>query len=313
MDHSKLASAILTLTMALASPALAGPTTAEKCEAAKNKEAGKYAFCRQKAEQKAIKKAEAPDYSKCDTKLLDKWTKAEQKAIDKGEPCIDSISGPDIQSFVTTHSDAVAAALGGGALPACGDGDIDPGEDCDLGTLNGETCDSATASASPYGTLACSAGCSFDTSGCTSTRFIDNGDGTVTDNQSGLMWEQKVAGSGCPNCVSDTFTWDEAMSIFLGDLNQTSSAGTCDSGFAGYCDWRLPTEPELASLLDCSGGPPCIDPIFGPTQGTAYHTGSLDQTSPSTENWKVDFFTGNTITGARLGCCTGARAVRDPN
>ncbi len=52
---------------------------AAKCEAAKNKEAGKYAFCRQSAEAKAIKKGEAPDYSKCDAKFSDKWGKADAK------------------------------------------------------------------------------------------------------------------------------------------------------------------------------------------------------------------------------------------
>ena len=41
----------------------------DKCEADKNKIAGKYAFCRQNAEAKAIKKGEAADYSKCDSKL----------------------------------------------------------------------------------------------------------------------------------------------------------------------------------------------------------------------------------------------------
>ncbi len=51
-----------------------------KCNAAKVKEAGKYSFCRLKAESKAIKKAEAPDFSKCDSKYGEKWQKAEDKA-----------------------------------------------------------------------------------------------------------------------------------------------------------------------------------------------------------------------------------------
>ncbi len=51
-----------------------------KCNADKVKEAGKYSFCRLKAESKAIKKGEAPDYTKCDSKYSDKWQKAESKA-----------------------------------------------------------------------------------------------------------------------------------------------------------------------------------------------------------------------------------------
>src|SRR5215475_10798875 len=45
--------------------------------------------------------------------------------------------------------------------------------------------------------------------GCQSdgTRFLDNGDGTITDHKTGLMWEKKDL--ICPglHCYSDTFTW----------------------------------------------------------------------------------------------------------
>ncbi len=44
-----------------------GPTPAVKCYAAKVKETAKYSACRLKAESKAIKKGETPDFSKCDS------------------------------------------------------------------------------------------------------------------------------------------------------------------------------------------------------------------------------------------------------
>src|SRR6059058_1782366 len=59
------------------------------------------------------------------------------------------------------------------------------------------------------------------TTGSTTTttlRFVDNGDGTVTDNQTGLQWEQKVAVSSCLHCVNDTYIW--------------SSSGTAPDGTA---------------------------------------------------------------------------------
>jgi len=106
--------ASLTLGLALAinllavGTAAAGPTAAEKCSAAKIKEAGKYGFCRLKAESKAIKKGEAPDYSKCDSKFPQQWMKAETKA---GGECPTSGDEAAIQAQVTAHTDALVQLL----------------------------------------------------------------------------------------------------------------------------------------------------------------------------------------------------------
>ena len=76
--------------------------------------------------------------------------------------------------------------------------------------------------------------------------YIDNGDGTITDLATGLMWQQ----SG-----SDGLNYDYAKS-YIKNLNR--------SGFAGYSDWRMPTIPELLSLLEPTrnDGNLSIDPIF---------------------------------------------------
>ena len=66
-------------------------------------------------------------------------------------------------------------------------------------------------------------------------QFSDNGDGTVTDMNTGLMWQQAVAGK---------MSWDEAI------------AGAKDIELGGYQDWRLPTVKELYSLMDFSGKDP---------------------------------------------------------
>jgi hypothetical protein len=62
-------------------------------------------------------------------------------------------------------------------------------------------------------------------------RFTDNGDGTITDNLTGLMWEQTPS--------VDAVTWGVAM---------THAA---DLETAGYFDWRLPNVNELESLKHC--------------------------------------------------------------
>jgi hypothetical protein len=63
-------------------------------------------------------------------------------------------------------------------------------------------------------------------------RYQDNGDGTVTDLVTGLMWQQDPG---------DKMTYDQAV------------AGASSFNLAGYSDWRLPTIKELYSLIDFSG------------------------------------------------------------
>lgn len=66
-------------------------------------------------------------------------------------------------------------------------------------------------------------------------QFTDNGDGTVTDQATGLMWQQADNGEG--------LLWQDALSYAEG------------LDFAGYTDWRLPNAKELQSLLDYSNSP----------------------------------------------------------
>jgi hypothetical protein len=61
----------------------------------------------------------------------------------------------------------------------CGNGAIDPPEQCDGSNLNGETCTTATMNAKPNGTLACSASCTLDTRGCTANGGAGGSGGTM--------------------------------------------------------------------------------------------------------------------------------------
>ncbi len=81
-----------------------------------------------------------------------------------------------------------------------------------------------------------------------SVHYSDNGDGTVTDRYTGLVWQQTVS--------ADTYTWEEA----LASVNTLNATG----GYAGYTDWRLPNIRELLSLVDVAIMQPCIHGVvFG--------------------------------------------------
>jgi hypothetical protein len=196
MARISVAGACITLCTVLLTASVAHPVTpADKCEAAKLKIAGKYDLCRLLAEAKAAKTGGMPDFSTCDSAYSTRWTQAEMKA---GGMCPSNGDAAAIQAFLSQGTTALGVALAGAMLPTCGNGVIDPGEQCDQSNLNGQTCASLGFAA---GVLKCGAGCVFDTSGCSASRFVDNGDGTLSDLQMGLMWEKKVSVDQCVNLV----------------------------------------------------------------------------------------------------------------
>ena len=71
--------------------------------------------------------------------------------------------------------------------------------------------------------------------GYATNSFADNGDGTVTDTATGLMWQQADDG-----VARD---WGEALA-YAEDLT-----------LAGHGDWRLPNAKELQSIVDYSRSP----------------------------------------------------------
>jgi hypothetical protein len=158
-------------------------------------------------------------------------------------------------------------------------------------------------------------------------RYGRNGDGTVTDYDTGLQWEQKDGVDGVPvlsnpHDVDNTYVWSASSTAadgplfddFLDKLNRCTSADavTLGGGFAGHCDWRLPTVVELQAILEdpfpC-GTSPCIDPTLGPTVANNYWSGTTLAAHPDGA-WVVDFADGRVIDAYGKANSFLVRAVR---
>jgi hypothetical protein len=263
-----------------------------------------------------------------------------------------------MRAFVTLHSNAVSTALAGGGLPTCGDNAINvAGEECDGTDLGGQTCASLGFSG---GTLACSS-CSFDTSDCSTggglpetgqtqcdqgagtlgpcpgspagqdgslrpgvTRtgsLTDNGNGTVSDSITGLMWEKlDDNNSDALHDYNTAFTWYNAFKkirVLNGDNTGCIASGlpaACCSGsgvgtctpFLGFTDWRLPSVTELQSIVNygavsptaysefnssCAGGCTTTGTPCSCTQSNYYWSSTTYQGITSNA-WLVSFSTG---------------------
>jgi hypothetical protein len=441
----------------------------QKCQGGKNKAAGKYAYCRQKAEKGLAYNGDTAKYNYAIAKCEQKFTKAWQKEIDRataaGTTCLDApLVEADFKLAIDAHADIIATALAGGGMidcpadlatctsdlttcsgnlttcnanyatcssslstcttnyascssslatcsagtatmadvlvgktfsssagigatgtmpnngalaitpgtatqtiPAgyhngagsvagdadltagnirigvglfgvtgtlgCGNGVINGSEQCDQNNLNGATC---VTEGFAFGTLQCAANCVFDTSGCYTVRFTDNGDGTITDAQTGSMWQKKgdldgvpvacTSGAVCPDPhdADNQYTYSAgsptgppgtAFSVMLAQLN----AG---GGFAGHTDWRLPTLAELQSIADyADASSPVTDAVFDTgctasctptacscTAAGLYWTDDL-VASIVGNAWTVDFADGSALTDTR-DTDYYARAVR---
>jgi len=96
--------------------------------------------------------------------------------------------------------------------------------------------------------------------------FVIHGDGTVTDTETGLMWQQYVPDIGR--------TWEQALSF-------------CETlRLPGYTDWRLPTIKELQTLAKYTSYNPAIN------------TTAFPGTPTGNNYWSSTTYTGN-INSAR--------------
>ncbi len=80
-------------------------------------------------------------------------------------------------------------------------------------------------------------------------RFVEDGNGLVTDTCTGLMWQQNTV--NFPGDGDELVKWETAFN-FAADLS-----------LGGHDDWRLPTVEELLTIVDYTRTHPASEPIFG--------------------------------------------------
>lgn len=197
--------------------------------------------CRLNAEAKLGTTGDATKYAeaiaKCGEKLTTGWQKATEKAVDAGAACLDgALTVNAFQGVMDGASADVATALAGGALSDC-------------------PSDLASCEAQPTGRLVktgqneCTSGSSVIP--CAGTgqdgefqsglarSYTDNGNGTVTDDNTGLVWE-KLSDDSSIHDKDDLYTFFDAITVKVATLNA--------SAFAGHTDWRVPNFFEILSL-----------------------------------------------------------------
>ena len=113
--------------------------------------------------------------------------------------------------------------------------------------------------------------------------FVVNGDGTVTDTGTGLIWDRCPIGQSGTNCQTGsatTFTWSGAL---------VEAANKSGSNWKGYSDWRLPSLPELQTIVKAGANNPAIDTEAFPGTLDSDFWSSSPSPDYSNEAWFVYF------------------------
>jgi hypothetical protein len=129
--------------------------------------------------------------------------------------------------------------------------------------------------------------------------FHDNGDGTVTDRATGLVWSQSDSGKG--------LNWQDALAWV-----QARNA----EKYLGHADWRLPSAKELQSIVDYTRSPDtthsaAIDPVFTCTTITN-ETGQADYPFYWTATTHGGFMGGSAAMYVAFGRASGWMSPRGP-
>ena len=129
--------------------------------------------------------------------------------------------------------------------------------------------------------------------------FTDNGDGTITDTTTGLMWDKCSRGQVWDNTTPPgtctgapgIFTWEGAL--VEATVANTPVANT--PSHRNFTDWRLPNRTELESLVKIDASAPAIDGTVFPATASAWYWTSTTYAPNPAYAWFVFFDNGNSF------------------
>jgi len=157
--------------------------------------------------------------------------------------------------------------------------------------------------------------------------YVDNGDGTITDQNTGLMWEKKTGGFGASvhDQGGNAYVWsgDGSQQTIWDWLDLVNAEG--GTGFAGHNDWRIPNVKELQSIINYENSSPAVSPAFNTnctylctecscTVSLPYWSSTTYAPIAAEKAWAVDFYDGRLVPNLKTGpgAVLEVRAVRGP-
>ncbi len=99
--------------------------------------------------------------------------------------------------------------------------------------------------------------------------FTNNGDGTVTDHNTNLMWQRVDS--------EDDYSWTEAAE-YCSNLT-----------LANKSNWRVPTRRELISIVNYGASNPAIDTNYFPYANSSIYWTTTIFADNASDKWVVDF------------------------
>ena len=119
-----------------------------------------------------------------------------------------------------------------------------------------------------------------------SQNFTDNGDGTIKDNVTGLVWQKCSAGQTNDSACSGT----EVVKVWKTALSYCE-----DLVLGGRSDWRLPNIRELLSIVDEFKSNPSINTVYFPATLSSGYWSSSIYVHYTSDAWCVDFSSGHSF------------------